>query len=49
MKLSFATSLGAPLGDRHRRLRGWYERMLARPSVAAEVAGMLAAQQALSA
>jgi glutathione S-transferase len=49
LTITFATSLGAPLADRHARLRAWYERVLGRPSVAAEVAGMLAAQQALSA
>lgn len=46
--ITFAASLGAGLGDAHPRLRSWYKRVLARPSVGAEVAGLTAAMAALS-
>src|SRR5262245_43822118 len=36
LTITFATTLGAPLQDRHATLRAWYERVLARPSVATE-------------
>jgi glutathione S-transferase len=49
LTVTFAANLGAMLGDAHPRLRAWYERALARPSVAAEMAGLLAAQQRLAA
>ena len=49
LTITFAASLGAPLADAHPRLRAWYERVLARPSVAKEVAGLGAAMQALAA
>src|SRR5438093_1092773 len=45
LTVTFAASLGAPLADPHPRLRAWYERVLARPSVAKEVAGLGAAMQ----
>ena len=45
LTITFAASLGAPLADPHPRLRAWYERVLARPSVAKEVAGLGAAMQ----
>ena len=49
LTLTFAASLGAALADAHPRLRAWYERVLARPSVAKEVAGLAAAMQRLAA
>ena len=48
LTITFAASLGAPLADAHPRLRAWYERVLARPSVAKEVAGLAAAMQRLA-
>jgi glutathione S-transferase len=36
--LNAAATLGAPPGTRHARLGAWFERMLARPAVAQEVA-----------
>ena len=44
-----AASLGVPLADAHPRLRAWYERILARPSVTKEVAGLAVAMQQLAA
>jgi glutathione S-transferase len=49
LTVSFAANLGAPLTDAHPRLRAWYERCAARPSVATELAGLGAAMQQLSA
>jgi glutathione S-transferase len=46
--VTFATSLGAPLAERHAGLRRWYDRVLERPSVARERAGLFAASQALA-
>src|SRR5438477_11991761 len=49
LTITFAASLGAPLGEAHPRVRAWYERVLVRPSVAKEVAGLGAAMQRLAA
>ena len=49
LTITFATNLGATPAETHPRLRAWYERVLARPSVAKEVAGMMAAMQQLAA
>ena len=43
LTVTFATSLGAPLGAAHPRLRAWYDRTLARPSVTQEVMGLTTA------
>jgi glutathione S-transferase len=43
LTVTFAATLGAPLGDAHPRLRRWYERIGARPSVTREVGRLLAA------
>ena len=45
LTVTFASNLGAGLAEAHPRLRAWYERSLARPSVAAEVAGLMATMQ----
>lgn len=47
LTVTFASSLGAPLGDAHPRLRTWYDRALARPAVGAEVTGLTAAMSGL--
>lgn len=47
MTITFASSLGAGLGDAHPRLRAWYDRVLARPSVTAELTGLTAAMSTL--
>lgn len=47
LTITFASSLGAGLGDAHPRLRAWYDRVLARPSVTAEVEGLTAAMSRL--
>ena len=47
LTVTFAANLGATLGDAHPRLRRWSERLLERPSIAAEVAGLVAAAQRL--
>lgn len=49
LTVTFATNLGAAPGDAHAGLRAWYERVLARPSVVKEVAGLVAAMQQLAA
>ena len=46
---TFATSLGAPLGDAHPRLKAWYERVQSRPAVAKELAGLVAASARVAA
>lgn len=46
LTITFATNLGAPLGDAHPRLNAWYARVFERPSVQREVQGLLAATQA---
>jgi glutathione S-transferase len=43
LTVTFATSLGAPLGAAHSRLRAWYDRSLARSSVTQEVTGLTTA------
>jgi glutathione S-transferase len=45
LTVTFATNLGAAPGDAHADLRAWYERVLARPSVAREVARLVTAMQ----
>jgi glutathione S-transferase len=49
MTITFATSLGAALGDGHPRLRAWYERVQARPAVTKELAGLAAASARVAA
>jgi len=49
LTITFATSLGAPLGDGHPRLKAWYERVQARPAVAKELAGLVAASARVAA
>ena len=45
LTVTFATSLGAPLGAGHPGLQAWYGRMLERPAVAKEVIGLQTASQ----
>ena len=47
MTITFASSLGAGLGATHPRLRAWYDRVLARPSVTTEVTGLTTAMSRL--
>ena len=49
LTITFPSNLGAAPAETHPTLRAWYERVLARPSVAKEVAGMVAAMQQLAA
>jgi glutathione S-transferase len=49
LTITFATSLGAPVGDAHPRLRAWYERVQSRPAVAKELAGLIAASERIAA
>ena len=49
LTITFATSLGAPLGDAHPRLRAWYERVQSRPAVTKELAGLIAASERIAA
>jgi len=49
LTITFATSLGAPLGAAHPRLRAWYERVQSRPAVAKELAGLVAASERVAA
>ncbi len=49
LTITFATSLGAPLGDAHPRLKAWYERVQGRPAVAKELAGLVAASARVAA
>lgn len=46
LTILFASSLGVPPDPSLTNLAGWMARMMARPSIAAEVAGMTAASQA---
>jgi glutathione S-transferase len=48
LTVTFASGLGAPLGDAQPRLRAWYDRALARPAVAAEVTGLTTAMSRIS-
>jgi glutathione S-transferase len=48
MTITFASSLGAGLGDAHPRLRAWYDRVLARPSVTTELTGLTTAMGSLA-
>lgn len=48
MDILFATRLGGPPLDRHPSLRAWYDRMLARPSVAAVASEVAEADRILS-
>jgi glutathione S-transferase len=48
LTITFASSLGAPLGEQHARLRAWYDRALARPTFTAEVTGLTTAMGKLS-
>jgi glutathione S-transferase len=43
LTVTFASNLGAPLTDAEPRLKAWYDRVLARPSVQREVQGLMAA------
>jgi glutathione S-transferase len=47
LTITFAASLGAPLGDAQPRLRAWDDRTLARPTVAQEVTGLTTAMSRL--
>jgi glutathione S-transferase len=49
LTITFATTLGAPLGDETPRLQAWYDRVRTRPSVTKELMGMAAAQERVSA
>jgi glutathione S-transferase len=49
LTITFATSLSAPLGDAHPRLKAWYERVQARPAVTKELAGLIAASARVAA
>ena len=49
LTITFATNLGAPLGEGHPRLRAWYDRVLARPSVTKEVTGLAESMRRLAA
>jgi glutathione S-transferase len=49
LTITFAAGLGAPLGEAQPRLRAWYDRVLARPSVTREVVGLAAAREKVSA
>ena len=49
LTITFATSLGAPIGDAHPRLRAWYERVQSRPAVMKELAGLIAASARVAA
>jgi glutathione S-transferase len=49
LTITFATSLGAGLGDAHPRLRAWYERVQSRPAVAKELVGLVAASERVAA
>jgi glutathione S-transferase len=48
MTVTFAGNFGAGLDDRHEALRDWYARVGARPSVAKEMTGLLAAMERIS-
>jgi len=48
MTITFAASLGAPLGDPHTALQAWYGRVLARPAVTKEARGLAAAMERLA-
>ncbi len=48
MTITFATSLGASLGERHPALQVWYGRLLARPAFAREMERLLTASRALA-
>ena len=45
MTVTFAANLGAPLADEQPKLRAWYERVLARPTVSRELGRLLSASQ----
>jgi len=47
MTITFATSLGQGLGERHRGLQAWYGRVLARPAFARELERLMAANRSL--
>ena len=49
LTITFATSLGAPLGEGHPRLRAWYERVQARPAATKELGGLIAASERVAA
>jgi glutathione S-transferase len=48
LTITFATGLGAPLGDGHARLQTWYDRVRDRPAVTKEAMGLAAAMAAAS-
>ena len=48
LTVTFAANLGALLTDAHPRLQAWYGRVLARPPVAKEIAGLAGAAQQLA-
>jgi len=48
LTITFATGLGAPLGDAHPRLQTWYDRVRARPAVTKEAMGLAGAMAAAS-
>jgi glutathione S-transferase len=47
LTITFATGLGAPLGDAHQRLQAWYDRVRDRPAVTKEAMGLAAAMTAV--
>jgi glutathione S-transferase len=45
LTITFATNLGAALGEATPRLQAWYGRMAARPAVAKELMGLMSASR----
>jgi glutathione S-transferase len=48
MTITFATSLGQGLGERHPGMQAWYGRLLARPAFARELERLMGANRALA-
>jgi glutathione S-transferase len=48
MTITFATSLGAGLGEKHPGLQAWYARLLGRPPFARELERLMSANRALA-
>ncbi len=49
LTVTFATTLGAPLGDATPRLQAWYDRVRSRPAVAKELIGLATSSERASA
>ena len=48
LTVTFASSLGAPLGEAQPRLQAWYDRVRERPAVAKELIGLAAASERIA-